>query len=640
MSIIEYFFLNEPQFSTAIYTLLYLLLSAVIGFALRSYQIVGVAWGFLILSASADLATFISRSTELSTAYFGPVVLLIVIAIVLLLRISYFFQHTVKKQIDKAYLIVLVFFGTMIWAGNILHPYPDAGFSSHHGWVPLYIQESFSMGRFINIEDMAFGEGVMTALFYPADLLGLVALSAWFGESEVYPAFNAGSITATLLMFGVLAQSLRENSVSLVLFLILTMVMFYHDPFFRTVLGGNWGDVLLYLGGALVCFYLGRSVEDKYALILAALASLFLVFGRHYGAFYSAIIVTICLFISWLDSRKIELKPWLIIGSLWGTFSFRELYYLFGDFTKYYPGSWQAERHLLSLEDHLLGAFTDWGLIDGAALSSINISIRALYFIVLVFTLWKLFPQIKSNKLLIVCMLSPLIVLLAPLILQIVTGYRTNESYSKLYILGVFFFAWYPCFLLNRLEIYKEGFSIRRRLKKRVLVLGSFLFLSLGVIFFQYAKLDNVFAYDLKSSLKNLFDDKIVDREIVTQLRKELSDSDLEDLINRPIMYVYFEPGTSIRLYLGGEFFKDLDFWSVPVGKEAELASSMSDLLDRLNYPNIYIGLTSNGKISGYPDSIRKYLIEELENADKKPWLKKMISYGTARFYIVNTLDN
>ena len=88
MTIIEYFFVNEPQFSTAIYTLLYLFFSVVIGFALRSYQIVGVAWGFLILSASADLAIFISRSTSLSVALFGPLVLIIVIATVLLLRMS------------------------------------------------------------------------------------------------------------------------------------------------------------------------------------------------------------------------------------------------------------------------------------------------------------------------------------------------------------------------------------------------------------------------------------------------------------------------------------------------------------------------------------------------------------------------
>ena len=80
---------------------------------------------------------------------------------------------------------------------------------------------------------------------------------------------------------------------------------------------------------------------------------------------------------------------------------------------------------------------------------------------------------------------------------------------------------------------------------------------------------------------------------------------------------------------------KDLDFWSVPVGKEIKKAVSMSDLLGKLNYPNIYIGLMLNGKISGYPDAERQKFIDELEQVDIAPWLEKLIKVGSARFYVV-----
>ena len=635
MIILDYFLLNEPQFSTALFTGLFLLLSSAIGFVLRRQWIEGGAWGFLILAGSADLAIFISRTVDLPTTIFGLLVLAVSAIITFVLRTSFFPPHQQAEEIGKMYVAVLVVLGGVVWAGNILHPMPNSGFSSHHGWVPLYIQESFSLGRFINIEDTAFGEGVMTALYYPADLLGLVALSGWLGADEVYPAFNAGSIAATLLMFGVLARSLRKSPEALVFFFILTMVMFGFDPFFRTVLGGNWGDVLMYLGGALICYYLSQCERTERAIVLAATASVFLVFSRHYGAFYSAIIIASCFFISWGCLRQRSFKPWLIIGGLWSILSFRELYYIFGQFTKYYPGSWVVERRPLSLESHFLGALNDWGLIGGTELSLSGISFRALYILVLAFVLWKMWPQIKQQNLLTISIISPMLVLLAPLALQIVSGYRNGGNYSKLYILGIFFFAWYPSFLLMRLASHGGAYELWHKIKMPLLA-GCFLVIvSLGALFSHQMKPERFISGDLAMTLDKLFEDNIVDRDMVARLREELYPEEIKDVISSPIMYVYFEPGTSIRLYLGGEFMKDLDFWSTPVGEQAKNSSSMSDLLEKLNYPNIYIGLMPKGKISGYPDAVRRKFIAEIEQVDTAIWLKKVVKVGSARFYVV-----
>ena len=66
----------------------------------------------------------------------------------------------------------------------------------------------------------------------------------------------------------------------------------------------------------------------------------------------------------------------------------------------------------------------------------------------------------------------------------------------------------------------------------------------------------------------------------------------------------------------------------------------MGDLLENLNYPNIYIGLIQNGKITGYPDAVLRKFIAEIEMVDAAPWLKNVVNEGTARFYIVHKPDS
>ncbi len=635
MIILDYFLLNAPQFTTALYTGLFVVLSGILGVALRRRWIEGAAWGFLVLAGSADLAIFISRSLDLPTAIFGLLVAAICGAIIFLLRTVFFTAAATPEPTGKVYMAVIVGFCAVIWAGNILHPWPDSGFSSHHGWVPLYIQDSFSLGRFVSIEDTAFGEGLMTSLFYPADLLGLVALAGWLGADQVYPAFNAGSIAATLLMFALLSRSLKGNTVALAVFFLLSMVSFTVDPFFRTVLGGNWGDVLMYLGGALVCFYLSQGNRVERAFLLAAAASTFLVFGRHYGAFYSACIIAGGFGVSWGLLRQRSIRPWLVVGALWAAFSARELYYLLGRVTPYYPGSWQLERAPFSGHDLFFGALTDWGLIDASTLSVSGISMRSLYLVVLAAALWRLWPQIKAHKFQIIALLAPFAILLAPLLLQILTGYRTNMSYSKTYVVGIFFFSWYPAFLMSHL-VSDQGLALRwPKIRMPViagLAVGGLL---LGAALVKTVKPGRFIGNDLASSLDKLFEDNIVDREIVAALRRELSQEEMNDVVRRPVLYMYFEPGTTLRLYLGGDFFKDLDFWSARTGELGRDTASFGVLLEKLGYPNLYVGLMPAGQVPDFKIAERRKFFAEIENPGQAAWLDRIVQYGSARFYVV-----
>ncbi|MBH90025.1 MAG: hypothetical protein CMF71_07365 [Magnetovibrio sp.] len=631
MIFLDYFFLNEPQFTTALFTGLFLLISTFIGINLGRQWVEGTVWGFLVLSGSANLAVFLSRGFDLPTSWYGILVLIIVLVICPILRQLCFCYSVNSQHHKKSYILILILFTTIIWAGNIIHPFPDSGFSSHHGVVPLYIQESFALGHFVTIKDTAFGEGLMTSLFYPADLLGLVALSGWLGTDEVYPAFNAGSITASILTFAILSSSIRNHRLALITFFFLTIINFSFNSFFRTALGGNWGDVLMYLCGALVCYYLSQSARIERAFLIGAVASIFLVFSRHYGAFYSAFIIAICFFISLRTQKNWNIRPWLVVGALWCIFSFRELYYLFGNFTQYYPGSWQLERRQLNIEELFLGSLTDWGLIDGSSLSFSSISIRSLYILVLAISVWRAFILKKIDVEWMISVFAPFVVLLAPLALQILTGYRTNSLYSKTYILGIFFFAWYPAYLLTHSDLGQFTSLLGRQYNRIATIL---MFLTLGWIVVDRVGVKNIYKSNLEKSLEQVFSDSIPDREIVAVLRRELSSVELNEVIGNPIMYLYYEPGTSLRLYLGGEFLKDIDFWSVPVREKILISKSFKELLHHLNYPNVYIGLMKNGKVPDFGFPVKASLISEIENYSSASWFKQAFKYKNAMFFI------
>ena len=640
MIILDYFFFKEPQFTTAMCTGFFLLLSALIGISFRRQWVEGSVWGFIVLSGSTNLTIFLSRAFELPISWFGYLALIFILVICLTLRWLCFRLPVRQIRYEKTYIFVLIFLSAIIWAGNILHPFPDSGFSSPHGVIPLYIQESFSTGRFITIEDTAFGEGLMTSLFYPADLLGLVALSGWIGIGEVYPAFNAGSIAATILTVAILASSIRDHKIALLALFFLILINFAFNSFFRTSFGGNWGDVLMYLGGALVCFYISQGSRIERAFLIGSVASIFLVFSRHYGVFYSAFIITFCFFASRETQKDWGFKPWFVVVAMWCALSLRELYYLFGDFTQYYPGSWHLQQRPWTFEELFFGSLTDWGLFDFSEVSLSSISVRSLYILVLAIVIWRAYEEKKINKQWVISIFAPFLVLVAPLALQILTGYRTNASYSKTYILGIFFFAWYPAYLLTHLELGQFKMMLGRQYNQMAMALLLLITVVLGWTVNDKINTEMFYKETLEKSLEQVFRKNIPDREIVTALRRELSADELLEVINTPIMYVYYEPGTSLRLYLGGDFLKDLDFWSVPVQKKLIASNSFEELIQYFEYPNVYIGLMRNGKVPDFGFPVKASIFAEIENYKTASWLKKAIEYDTARFFIMQKTDH
>ena len=631
MIALDYFLLNEPQLSTAGFVALFFILSALVGLILRRPLAEGSAFGFLILTGSANLSLYIFRPLGLPTAAFGFAVFGICLLIGWILRRVVFQKRAPKEPLDWFYMSVVAAMTVILWAGNILHPDPDANFSAQHGWLPLYVEGSFKAGHFLLIEEMNFGPGLMSGFYYFADLIGMVSLAAWFGAGQVYPAYNASSMLAAMLAFAVLFRALRGNRLALAAFFGLSLAFFAVDPYFRVVLGGNWGDVPMYLGGALILYYLAAGNGLKEALLAATAASIFLVFSRHYGAFLSGVVMILLFAVAWFHGKQRDIRPWFILGLMLITFSLREIYYIIYQPTPYYPGTWVVERAPYTFKALVLGALTDWGLLKGSDPGSLLPGWRNIYLVVLAVLLFVQRQKIVRQRRRLLIYLAPCVVMAAPLVLQAVTGYRTNPIYSKFYIVGIFFLAWYPAYLACFLFPAKA-------LPELTVKRGAALFGALAVV-----SILVVSGVSSKVELKRLFSDgpgqyiqwafqrDIVDREIARRMKSALGDEASE----RPVLYLYYEPGITLRHYLGGDFFKDYDYWSEAVLEKSRSANNLYELLGYFNYPNIYIGLPDKtGYVEFLADERRKFKAA-FQAIEQMPWAEKIIEYGGAKMIIV-----
>jgi len=63
-------------------------------------------------------------------------------------------------------------------------------------------------------------------------------------------------------------------------------------------------------------------------------------------------------------------------------------------------------------------------------------------------------------------------------------------------------------------------------------------------------------------------------------------------------------------------------------------SNSFEELIQYLEYPNVYIGLMRNGKVADFGFPVKASIFAEIENYKTASWLKKAIEYDTARFFI------
>jgi len=614
-------------------------LSILAGRWLRKSLIEAAAIGLLILCGCANLALTVSQALLLPTWLFGLLAALISTVTVFLLRRFVIAGYGASSSVDWFFVTATTPPLIAFYITNIIQPDPSADLASMQAWPVLYAQKAFSQGHFFDVSKTTIGDGHLASLNYYLDLFGATVLARWFGMEAPYPAYHAVSMLAAMLGFQILALSFKRHRVALVLFSLVTLAFLRHDDFYRLWLGYNWFEVLIYLGGAQIIYYSAKGHGRNDALVMAAIVSVFLVFSRHYGAFYS----TFILIFAWLlfvDRRRNlfqkALQPrWMVLGLLLTTFSLRELYYLAFPPNPFYPGMSQLVTRSRPFLESLYGALSDIGVLTNGQLPETGVGLRSLYLVAFIALIWFHREKWLRNRWRLVIYLAPLCVFALPFLLQLVSGYRTSLHYRKPFALGIFLPSWYVCFVVERLLPNQTVKQLLAR-RCRTLVVGlTVLMLATAVLVFPRIKHHRIFSGDMDAYLSWAFQ-TYKDANNDLKIAEALVDSGQAERVKEsPLLYFHYEPGISVRMFLGGRFFGDFDFWSDTVAEKFASAGSLQGLIRELGDPNVYISYGTGLTYGTYFDNGWRKYEAEIRALDQATWIEQVVKYKHAKLYIV-----
>ncbi|MGE4279577.1 MAG: hypothetical protein AB7G62_08320 [Magnetospirillum sp.] len=582
------------------------------------------AFGMIVLSGSAALLLFAFRALRLPLDFYVPCVLLIAIGVAWLFRRllpplpAFPIGHA-----GWAWSTFAILAG-VLWVMHIVQLEPSANMSSHHGWYPLYIEGSFQLGRFAEIADMSIGDGYMASIFYNMDLMGLVAFGKGLGLGSAWHVYSAGSVLAALLSMAVLIRSLSTSRLGLLVFSVMVVGLLGTDFLYRSTLARNWGDAFLYLSGALLLAILARGKDVRTVTLWCAATSLFLVFGRHYGAFYAGLIFLVGYLANGRANRDWSLHPWFIMGCLLLLFSAREVSCFIDPPSLYYPGQKLLDVALESSPSLIMGSLNDLGLTTDSTLSPLILSFRNLYllaFPILLVAGWKQAHSLAHLGWLAV----PMGIAVLPQILQYLTLYRSSPDYSKTTLLAVHLMAWYPAFAVTHIKSLRES-KLPSRWLAPILALGLVGLVSLLVIKRQSIPFTAMNPLNLITATRDLYQQKNPDYQIAQRILA-IGDQQGSDIAAHQILYFHYEPGIGLRNFIGGSLFCDRDFWTPDVQNRIARSANLGDLVAQLGYPNLYLSRSSSLLYQRYySEAWRKYETE-MADIEHQPWVDRVIRY-------------
>jgi hypothetical protein len=599
----------------------------------------GPAYGFLALVASSNLALFALRASGAPARLLplgGVAGAIVLVEIIRLAR-----PPQPKPPLDaphlpaagrSLYCVLVGLIALQIYLMRTIYPGPAAGISFFQAWNPLYVDASYAAGRFLRDVDMALGPGFMTStMYYAPNTLGLAALLRGLGLPDAYASVKVASFFCVVLACTLLLTTLRRDRLAMLVYASLLSVYLVSEHRLSLVFASHYSDEILILGGALVCYQLVRpesetSPEARWCD--AAVASTFLVFGRNYGAYFSAMILLLCTWRLWRTPSRWRLAaPWLLLA----VFSVHELWVVLAGRSLFYPRPRLMSYLPFTPEKLVLGTAVDWGFITPDRWVP---SPNGLWLIGLAVILWARWPDRREHPVDMGSLLSPLLWLVLPLSLELVTLYR-KEPYSKLYAPSVWLPTWYPAFLLSRMPGGRASQTSRQRSARRRAArwaLAGFYALVVGAFLYHGYPGFQSFASGMKVRYTaRLFGSgwRETDGAIALGIRTTLTPDEFERIQTTRILYFHYEPGVGLRYYLGGNLFQDYDFWSDPVQSRLDVTTTLEDLLRALGGPNFYL---SYGPLPIYQVQVaypeRDAIWRDLARLDDVPYVKRVFRIG------------
>lgn len=601
--------LGRPQLDTLVWTALFLLVGWLSGRLTRLQGPPAIIMGFLILMASSDLALSVSRSSHAPIWTLSPLTLLTAGSIILFARRFLPAPPPETRSSHFLYLPTILLLCWACWLMSILTPDPSSAYSFYQGWTPLYARAAQARGYFPMPADMALGQGYLSSgIYYALDVQGLGILGAVFLPLDDYAAFNGAVISGCMAALAVMAWSVRHNGPGLLVYLLLGLLFYRHGNFFRTVMGNNWGDVGLMAGGAAVAAMISSMPGRRRAALWAGFAATFLVFSRNFGAAYAAVILvggfTFC--------RGRQFSSWLALGGILAIFSAKEILQVL-EHGLFFPVASRMTGRTRDWAATATGTLHDWGIIPDQTVLGLPMGALWPALAVLSWLLWKRRRQWRLGSVLVV--MAPILLLLAPFCVELVTGYRMSVNFSKLYIFALLLFPWYPAWLLSQATAYP---------------LSSRLFLALCLSATAAAPL----AWLVRRGPLSVIESYRANNTDLQMARTiQAMPGDMAGIVrDRPLVYFHHEPGLTLRYFIGGDLSSDFDFYSDPVAKAAQ-DKNFAETLASLGWPNLYFSYGVNAphaQSTGYGHAVR--LDQEIQAPDfsTSEWVGQTITFGPA----------
>jgi hypothetical protein len=499
----------------------------------------------------------------------------------------------------------------IVWVRTLSGFSPNASAQFFQAWDPLFLRASLAHGRYLGIEAMGFGEGFLTsALLYAPNTRGLSTLLALGGSSDLYASYVAAGSFTLIAGLWLLLDALKQSrlAVALFTFLFLTYAASY-QPFTNHIFGAS-SDEQLFFAAALAAHSLfatpGLDHPGKWGVAFVALA--LGVSGRNYGAFFAAGLLVPLTVTAWRRSTALhKLAPFLALGAVLMT---PEVLRLSAAATLFYPRARLPELFPWSLERFGWGSLCDWGLLYEQSPNSYALSLLGLYIVVLGLVSAQLSWMRRTD--LLPSIAAPLIFLVLPLLLELISGFRKDIAFNKIYFGSCWIFAWLPAYALLRLANVAtvsgrySPITVARLLATATVVGVTFVILQgYGK---GYYKILSAAENQAKISRWWNSDSSGIDESIARKALALTRATETDLLTGRRVMYFHYEPGIGLRWFLGGDFFADLDFWSLAVQQRLNPEMGVVEFLNKFDRPMLYLSLGPKPLYQGlvtYPHQTR-----------------------------------
>lgn len=491
----------------------------------------------------------------------------------------------------------------LLWVRTLNGFSPNASAQFFQAWDPLFLRASVANGRFLGIEAMGFGEGFLTsALLYAPNTRGLSTLLALGGSSDLYASYVAAGSFSLVAGLWLLLDALKQSrpAVALFTFLFLAFAAGY-QPLTNHIFGAS-SDELLFFAAALAAHSLfatpGLDRPEKWAVAFAALA--LGVSGRNYGAFFAILLLLPLAVTVWRRSTALrELAPSVALGSV---LMMPEVLRLCTAATLFYPRTRLPELFPWSLERFGWGSLCDWGLLYEQAPGSYAPSLLGLYIVILGLVSGQLWRMHRTD--LLPSLAAPLLFLAMPLLLELASGFRKDIAYSKIYFGSCWIFAWLPAYALLRLANVAPLAGCRPPISAaRWLVAATVAGVSLVILQGYgkgYYRILSAAEFQAKITRWWEADSSGIDESIARKALAWSGARGTDLLAGRRVMYFHYEPGIGLRWFLGGDFFADLDFWSLAVQQRLNPEMGVAEFLDKFDRPVLYLSLGPKPHYQGH----------------------------------------